>query len=144
MKDIRKTTPDKMISIVRLMLGIVFIMTGIMKLTLADYSTAWAIQLTEANIPFFKFNYWFVPVFEVLLGLILLIGYYSRIAALTVLPVMFVATYVHLTVDNPAAFPSQPQEPYAPIVIIILSIFILIKGAGEWSMDISKSVNRRH
>lgn len=113
-------------------------MTGTMKLTLADFSEAWSIQLLEAEIPFYTLNFWFVPVFEILLGIILLIGYYSRIGALMVLPVMLVAMYVHLTVSNPAAFPAQPQEPYMPIAVIIMALFIIVKGGGNWSMDLKE------
>ena len=91
------------------MLGIIFIMTGTMKLAFADFGTAWSIQLIEAEIPLYTLNYWFVPIFEISLGIVLILGYYARIGALMVLPVMLVAIYVHLTVNNPAAFPDQPQ-----------------------------------
>lgn len=137
MKNLRQTNPNKWVSIVRMMLGIIFLMTGTMKLTLADYGAAWSIQLIEAEIPFYTLNYWFVPVFEILLGIILLIGYYSRIGALMVMPIMLVAIYVHLTVSNPAAFPSQPQAPYMPIAVILMAAIIIIKGAGNWSVDSS-------
>lgn len=45
-------------------------------------------------------------------------------------------------VDKPtkevfAAFPSQPQEPYMPITVILMAAIIIIKGAGNWSMDSS-------
>lgn len=122
-----------------MMLGIIFIMTGMMKLTLADFGAAWSIQLIEAEIPFYTFNYWFVPVFETILGIVLLLGYYSRIAALMILPVMLVAIYVHLTVSNPAAFPAQPQEPYVPIAVIIMALIIIMKGGGKWSMDLKSA-----
>lgn len=138
MKRLRQTSPNKLIGAIRLMLGIIFIMTGTMKLTLADFSEAWSIQLLEAEIPFYTLNFWFVPVFEILLGIILLIGYYSRIGALMVLPVMLVAMYVHLTVSNPAAFPAQPQEPYIPMAVIIMALFIIVKGGGNWSMDLKE------
>ena len=140
MKNLRQTSPNKFIGGIRLMLGIIFIMTGTMKLTLADFSEAWSIQLLEAEIPFYTLNFWFVPVFEILLGVILLIGYYSRIGALMVLPIMFVAIYVHLTVINPAAFPAQPQEPYIPIAIIIMAVIIIWKGGGNWSMDLKSQL----
>jgi uncharacterized membrane protein YphA (DoxX/SURF4 family) len=123
------------------MLGVIFIMTGTMKLTLVDFGAAWSIQLIEAEIPFYTFNYWFVPVFEIILGLILLVGYYSRIGALMVLPVMLVAIYVHLTVNNPAAFPAQPQEPYIPIAVIVMALIILKKGGGNLSIDLKSSNN---
>ncbi len=137
MKNLRQTKPNKWVSIVRIMLGVIFIMTGVMKLTLADYGAAWSVQLIEAEIPFYTLNYWFVPIFEVILGIVLLIGFYSRIGALMVMPIMFVAIYVHLTVTDPAAFPSQPQEPIMPIVVIIMALLIVKKGAGNWSSDLN-------
>jgi len=136
MRNIRRTIPNQLLGSIRIMLGIIFVMTGTMKLTLADFGAAWSIQLIEAEIPFYVLNYWFVPFFEIFLGIILLLGYYSRIGALLVLPLMLVAIYVHLKVSNPAAFPAQPQEPYIPIVIIILVSIVIMKGGGNWSMDL--------
>jgi len=138
MKHIRQTFPNKLTGSIRIMLGIIFIMTGTMKLFLADYGAAWSIQLIEAEIPLYTFNYWFVPIFEVILGIVLILGYYSRIGALMILPIMLVAIYVHLTVSNPGAFPSQPQEPYMPIAIIIMAVIIIWKGGGNWSMDLKE------
>ena len=135
MKNLRHTIPDKLTGTLRLMLGIIFLMTGTMKLALADFGAAWSIQLIEAEIPLYTLNYWFVPVFEILLGIALLSGYYSRIGALMVLPLMLVAIYVHLTVSNPAAFPAQPQEPYIPIAVIVMALIVLKKGGGSWSLD---------
>ena len=140
-ETIRQTSDDKVAAAIRWSLGILFVMTGVMKLTMADYGAAWSIQLIEAKIPLYAFNYWFVPVFEIVLGLFLLIGYYVKVGALLVLPLMLVAIYVHLTVTNPGAFPSQPQEPYMPIIVILMALLILLKGAGSWSSDL-KSVNK--
>jgi len=131
MKNIRKTAPNNTVGIIRIMLGIIFLMTGIMKLFLADFEAAWSIQLVESEIPFYAFNYWFVPMLEILLGIILSLGYYSRIGALLILPIMLVAIYVHLTVSNPAAFPAQPQEPYIPIAIVTLSLIVMNRGGGN-------------
>ena len=139
----RQTSPNKFVGILRILLGIIFFMTGLMKLFMADYAEAWSIQLIEAEIPLYTFNYWFVPVLETILGLFLLLGYRSRISALLVLPIMLVAIYVHLTVTDPGAFPSQPQEPYMPLVIILMALVIIIKGAGNWSLDL-KSFNKIH
>ena len=136
MKNLRQTFPNKLIGFIRIMLGIIFIMTGVMKLTMADYGAAWSIQLIEAQIPLYTFNYWFVPVLELILGLFLLVGRHSRISAFLVLPIMLVAVYVHLTVTNPGAFPSQPQEPYMPIAVIMMALVIIIKGSGNWSLDL--------
>lgn len=135
----RKTTSNKFIGAVRIMLGIMFVMPGMMKLVLPDYGEAWSIQLVEANIPLYTFTYWFVPFIEVILGSILIIGHYSRLSALVIFPIMLVAIYVHLTVTHPGAFPSQPQEPYMPIMVILMAMVIVIKGGGAWSLDMKFS-----
>jgi len=134
-----KTTSNKFIGAVRIMLGIMFLMPGMMKLVLPDYAEAWSIQLVEANIPLYTFTYWFVPFLEVILGLFLIIGYYSRLSALVTLPIMLVAIYVHLTVTHPGAFPSQPQAPYMPIMVIMMALVIIIKGGGAWSLNLKSS-----
>ncbi len=59
MKNPRHTLPNKFVGFIRIMLGIIFVMTGTMKLTLADFGTAWSIQLIEAEIPFYTLNYSF-------------------------------------------------------------------------------------
>jgi len=136
MKKLRQTSPNKWVGTIRTMLGIIFLMTGIMKLSFAEFGSAWSIQLIEAEIPFYALNYWFVPILEISLGIILLIGYYSRIGAVMIVPIMLVAIYVHITVSNPAAFPAQPQEPFIPIAVIIMAVIVLIKGGGNWSLDL--------
>jgi uncharacterized membrane protein YphA (DoxX/SURF4 family) len=136
MNHYKQTSANKLVGIIRIMLGIIFMMTGLMKLFLPDYGEAWSIQLVEAQIPFYSFTYYFVPIFEVILGVFLFLGHYSRIAALMIFPLMFVAVYVHLTVTNPGAFPSQPQEPYMPIAVIMMAFIILTKGGGKWSLDL--------
>ena len=52
---------------------------------------------------------------------------------------MLVAIYVHLAVSNPAAFPAQPQEPIIPIAVIVMSLIIIMKGGGNWSLDLKSS-----
>ncbi|PKP28461.1 MAG: hypothetical protein CVU01_04135 [Bacteroidetes bacterium HGW-Bacteroidetes-18] len=136
MNHYKQTSANKLVGGVRIMLGIIFMMTGLMKLTLPDYGEAWSIQLVEAQIPFYTFTYYFVQIFEVILGVFLFLGYHSRIAALMIFPIMFVAVYVHLTVTNPGAFPSQPQEPYMPIAVMMMAFIILTKGGGKWSLDL--------
>jgi len=139
MKSPTQTLPSKFVGVVRIMLGIVFAMTGVMKLAMTDFGAAWSVQLIEAKIPFYTFTYWFVPILEIFLGVILLIGYFSRIGALIILPVMLVAIFVHLTVTNRAAFPAQPQEPFVPIIVIIMALIIIVKGGGKWSRDLRVS-----
>ena len=139
MKKLRQTSPNKWVGTIRTMLGIIFLMTGIMKLSFAEFGSAWSIQLIEAEIPFYALNFWFVPILEITLGITLLVGYYSRIGAVMIIPIMLVAIYVHITVSNPAAFPAQPQEPFIPIAVIIMAVIVFIKGGGNWSLDLKST-----
>ncbi len=136
LNKVRQTKPSVSTGIMRFMLGVIFLMTGVMKISMAEFGNAWSTQLIDAGIPFYTFNFWFVPFFEIFLGISLLLGFYSRIGALMILPVMFVAIYVHLTVTNPAAFPAQPQDPYIPVAIIVMAFFVIKNGGGNWSMDL--------
>ncbi|MBE7472919.1 MAG: hypothetical protein DPW09_31090 [Anaerolineae bacterium] len=139
LKVIRNTKDDRILGILRLLLGGLFVMTGLMKLFVPMLGEAFSGQLLAANIPFYTFNVWFVPVTEVVVGVFLLLGLFSRIGSLVVINMMLVATYVHLVVDNPDLFPLQPEEPIIPLVSIAVAAYIVWCGGGAWSMDLKSS-----
>ena len=133
---IRITSPDRIAAGIRTLLGALFVMTGAMKLVVPMLAAAWAGQLAAANIPLPELNRWVVPFIEMGVGVALLVGFYTRIATLLVLNIMVVATYVHLVVHDPALFPLQPAEPIIPAVVMILSVYVLVKGGGSGSLDL--------
>lgn len=139
LKVIRSTTDDRILGILRLLLGGLFVMTGLMKLFVPMLGEAFSGQLLAANIPFYTFNVWFVPVTEVIVGVLLLLGLFSRIGGLVVTNLMLVATYVHLVVDNPDLFPLQPEEPIIPLVTIAVAAYVVWRGGGAWSIDLKSS-----
>ena len=141
LKTISQTTNNKLAGVVRIMLGGMFMMTGFMKLLVPSLGIAFAGQLQAANIPFPEFNIWFVPCAEILLGAILTAGMISRLAALAGISLMTVALYVHLVVDDPTLFPLQPELPIIPIMVIVMSVYLIIEGGGSWSIDL-KQTNR--
>jgi uncharacterized membrane protein YphA (DoxX/SURF4 family) len=125
------------------MLSIVFMMTGAMKLLVPMLAEAWSGQLLAADLPFYNLTRWTVPFLEIALGFVLGAGLLTRIAVLVVMGIMVVATYVHLVVDDPSLFPLQPSEPVIPVVVLLMSAYVLWRGAGAWSMDLrSQSVPR--
>jgi len=140
---VRRTQTDGVARGIRVALGVLFVMTGAMKLVVPMLSLAWAGQLTAANIPLPELNRWVVPFIEMAIGVALLAGFYTRIATLLVLNIMAVATYVHFVVDDPALFPLQPAEPIIPAVVVILSVYVLVKGGGSGSLDLRASVEAR-
>jgi threonine/homoserine/homoserine lactone efflux protein len=59
-----------------------------------------------------------------------------RPAALAVIGIMTVATYVHVVVDDPSLFLLQPSEPIIPVVVMLGSVYLLWRGGGSWSRDL--------
>jgi hypothetical protein len=66
---VRKTSDDKVAGVIRRFLGVLFLMTGAMKLLVPRLSKAWSGQLQAADIPFYTFNLWAVPVVEIFVEL---------------------------------------------------------------------------
>ena len=135
--SVRRTAPSAALGVTRGALGVLFLMTGIMKLTVPMLGNAFDIQLTEAGIPLKDLNLWAVPLIEMAVGGSLVAGYLARLGAAMVVPIMLVATYVHSVVDHPDAFPLQPSEPIIPLIVLPLAALIVWKGGGAWSLDLS-------
>lgn len=133
---LRITSDSKAVATIRFLLALVFLMTGPMKLLVPSLAEAWSGQLLAANLPFYLLTLWTVPYIELALGIILALGIFARPAVLAVMGIMLVATYVHLVVDDPSLFPLQPSEPIIPLVVIAMSVYVLMRGAGAWSLDL--------
>ena len=131
---IRRTQLDGVARGIRVVLGALFVMTGAMKLVVPMLAVAWAGQLAAANIPLVELNRWVVPFIEMGVGVALLVGFYTRVATLLVLNIMVIATYVHLVVTDPSLFPLQPTEPIIPAVVMILSLYVLVKGGDRGAL----------
>ena len=139
LQSIRRTREDRVAKWIRIALGVLFVMTGVMKVVVPSLGAAFAGQLAGANIPLQELNRWVVPFIEIGVGGALLIGFYTRIATLLVFNIMIVGTYVHLVVDDPSLFPLQPEEPIIPAVVMILSVYVLLRGGGSGSSDLKAS-----
>jgi uncharacterized membrane protein YphA (DoxX/SURF4 family) len=137
--NLQKTTNDKPAGVIRLMLALIFLMTGPMKLLVPQLAEAWSGQLIAARLPFYEASRWTVPFLELLLGIVLAIGIYVRPAAVSVIGIMVVATYVHVVVKDPSLFPLQPSEPIIPVMVILGSAYLLWRGGGSWSRDLKNS-----
>ncbi|UCC85032.1 MAG: DoxX family protein [Gemmatimonadota bacterium] len=117
-------------------LALLFLMTGVMKLAVPMLADAFSGQLLAAGLPLYEPSLWIVPILEMLLGFVLAVGLLVRPAAVAVVGLMCVATYVHLVVDDPSLFPLQPSEPIIPLVVIVMSGYLLWRGSGAWSLDL--------
>ena len=136
LNSIRKTEPNSTLGIIRIFLGIMFLATGLMKYTVPMLWEAWSGQLLAGNIPLYEFSRYVIPAIEIIIGLLLIIGMYSRPASVFVIGMMKVATYVHIVADDPALFPLQPHQPVIPLALFAMGVYVLIKGGGSWSRDL--------
>jgi len=100
---------------------------------------AWSGQLIAADLPIYTISRWSVPFIEIAVGLALGFGFIVRLAALVVVCIMTVATYVHLVVADSSLFPLQPTAPVIPLIVIGVSIYLVWRGAGAWSSDLRSS-----
>ncbi len=133
---LRRTSDNKVAATIRFLLALVFLMTGPMKLLVPRLAEAWSGQLLAANLPFYLLTLRTVPYLELALGVILALGIFVRPAVVVVIGIMLAGTYVHLVVDDPSLFPLQPNEPIIPLVVIAMSVYVLLRGAGAWSLDL--------
>lgn len=139
---LRQTRASKSAAAIRILLGLLFVSTGVMKFAIADLRTAFSDQRTSAGIPFQSLDLWVVPIAEVGIGLLFLLGLLTRLASLSAIAIMMVAAYVHVVVADPALFPLQPKAPIIPIIVIALCAYLFRVGSGSWSLDL-RSPGRR-
>jgi len=136
LNDVHKTSDNKLARSIRILLAVLFLMTGTMKLLILKFAEAWSGQLLVANIPLYKVSLWTVPFIEIALSAVLAVVTYVRPVVVVVMGIMVVATYVHLAVDDSSLFPLQPSEPGIPFIVILMSVYVLWRGAGAWSLDL--------
>ncbi len=135
-RDVRRTKDDSVAGAIRMALGALFLMTGVMKLAVPMLAEAFSGQLIASGIPMIGLVKWVVPFVEIGAGLAMMAGALTRVVALIIIGIMSVASYVHLVVDDPAMFPLQPHEPVVPVVVILMAVYLLWRGGGSGSLDL--------
>ena len=126
-----KTSSSKIPPIARLIAGLPLLLIGVQHAT----GMAPMLPILEgAKIPMPELNAMVAPIFEIIAGALLLSGFFARIGALIAMGAMSMATYTHLVFDW------ADEPPIAlPIVVMAAAIFIVIKGAGAWSIDLKSN-----
>ena len=114
----------------RILLGVVFIASGLMKMLVPVLGEAFSAQLEQAGLPLRSLSEVAVPIVEVAVGVAMLVGVFTRIASVVIIATMVVATYVHVVVDDPEVFPLQQSQPIIPLIVIVLAGLVLWRGGG--------------
>jgi len=136
-----KTSNYKFMIFFRLIAGLVLLVFGIIHFLKPE-----PLQniLIASGIPMVELNLYLVPFAETLSGILMLLGWYTRIGGLIGAGTMLGAVYstivlAKMTVANlPDGLTEIPFVPALPIPIgvLICTLVIIILGGGAWSLDL--------
>lgn len=122
------------ILLIRIMVGSVFLSEGIQKFLFSGVRGVG--RFIKIGLPAPEFFGYFVPTFEVLCGLLILVGLLTRLAAIPLIVIMMVAiisTKIPILIDQ--GFWEMAHATRTDWSMILGSIFLLIVGAGKLSVD---------
>lgn len=128
--------------IIRLIPGITFLLEGIQKFLYAD--TLGVGRFLHIGIPHPAFWGPFVGVVEILFGFLLIIGLFTRIAAIPLIidmAVAFIYTKWPLLVHK--GFFPMFHDYRTDFAMTLCLIFLLITGAGYYSLDLALHEKRK-
>jgi putative oxidoreductase len=134
LKGIVNTDNASTTLIIRLMVGAVFLSEGIQKFLFVDKLGAG--RFAKIGLPNPDFLGPFVGSSEIVCGTLILIGLFTRLAAIPLLVIMLVAiatTKVPLLAAN--GFWSMLHDSRTDWAMLLGNIFLLIRGGGKWSLD---------
>ncbi len=129
----REDTPSSII-LIRLIVGLVFFSEGIQKFLFPDILGVG--RFIKIGIPVPQFFAPFVGVVEIVFGLLIVVGLYTRIASI---PLIINISVAIITTKIPILFNEgiwkMAHEARTDFSMLLGSIFILILGAGKYSFD---------
>jgi putative oxidoreductase len=129
-----QTDNAKTTIIIRMMVGAVFLSEGIQKFLYAEKLGSG--RFAKIGLPNPDFLGPFVGSFEIACGILILIGLFTRLAAIPLFTIMIVAistTKAQLLADT--GFWSMLHDSRTDWSMLLGSIFLFINGAGECSID---------
>ncbi len=125
---------DSAIILIRLMAGGVFLSEGIQKFLFPD--ALGVARFVKIGIPIPEISAPFVGMVEIVCGTLLLIGLLTRYAAIPLIINMIVAiTTTKIPILMNSGFWAMAHESRTDWSMLLGSIFLLIAGAGNWSLD---------
>jgi uncharacterized membrane protein YphA (DoxX/SURF4 family) len=149
LNDTMRTGESGWTILVRLLVGlVVFLPEGIQKLAYPEILGAG--RFAKIGIPFPEMMGPFVGAVETICGALIILGLFTRLAAIPLIIIMIVALVstklpilvghdvgmFHLSADmKRTGFWSAMHESRADLTMLLGCIYLLIVGAGKWSLD---------
>ncbi len=120
--------------LIRIMVGAVFLSEGIQKFLFA--SEAGAGRFAKIGLPAPEILGPFVGGFEIACGTLVLLGLFTRPAAIPLLTIMIVAFFsTKLPILLNSGFWKMAHEGRTDLSMFMGALFLLFVGAGSWSVD---------
>ncbi len=137
--NIFKTIDDKRAILVRVVVGLVFLTEGFQKYLFPEtLGTGRFLTIGFSNPAFWAY---FAGTFEIICGMLILLGFLTRLASIPLLIIMitaFITTKWPILI-NKGIWP-WAHEYRTDFAMTLLLLYLLIYGAGSWSID-SKIIN---
>lgn len=118
--------------IIRFLLGYVFLNGGIQKFM---FASAGVERFTDIGFPAPVFTAYFVAVFEIICGALMLLGLATKLASAPIMIIMAVAIWTTKIPQFSDGFWTFAQAARLDICMFMLALFMLINGAGRMSLD---------
>lgn len=120
--------------LIRLMVGGVFLSEGIQKFLFPATRGTGRFEKIGLFSPEFLAS--FVGVFEIVCGVLILIGLLTKLASMPLLVIMLVSIITtKLQILNNEGFWAMMHESRTDWAMLLGSIFLIIMGSGEFSVD---------
>lgn len=140
------TDNSKTTILIRMMVGAVFLSEGIQKFLFPEQLGSG--RFAKIGLPDPEFLGRFVGTFEMTCGLLVLLGLLTRLAAIPLVTIMIVAlTATKAPLLAEAGFWSMLHDSRTDWSMFLGSVFLFIKGGGNWSLDkliCTKRTNREN
>ncbi len=134
MRKLIATNAPAVVIVIRLMVGAVFLSEGIQKFLFpADVGAG---RFERIGIPSPEVVAPFVGCFEIACGALLLLGFFTRFAAVSLIIIMLTAigtTKIPILLDQ--GFWKMAHEARTDWSMFLGSVFLLVVGGGKWSLD---------
>ncbi len=141
LKRIVASNAPAAVILVRLMVGAVFLSEGIQKFLFPAEVGAGRFAKIGFESP--EFVAQFVACFEITCGILVLLGLLIRLAAIPLIAIMLTAIYTtKFEILQEQGFWKMAHEARTDWSMLLGSLFLLIVGAGQWSVDAWLSRNR--
>lgn len=134
LKQIIHTDNSETTLLIRLMVGVVFLSEGIQKFLFPEELGAGRFE--KIGIPFYDFFGSFVGTFEIVCGVLIIVGLLTRLASIPLIIIMFVAiATTKSAILAEKGFWEMLHGSRTDWAMFLGNIFLLIKGSGRWSID---------